>query len=198
MTIQELMEKGFRCGGRQIRCLGLVQLPGDGHWENTPDICGWYQNFGGGFTAFVTDTGRGLIESKMKYRTEDEAMEGLLRLAEREEFISLKRSTLDEYDRIKPTLLSWLKRSYDYDDKKAAEALAYLMQNETAAFEFIYYVQNMRFVPDTFALWISGWTAEKIYKTMEQTVLGSFNYMVYLGRDKKGALANIEKNLPRK
>ena len=55
MTIQELQEKGFRYNNRHIRCLGRIQLPGNGHWENPPDICGWYENFDGRFTAFVTD-----------------------------------------------------------------------------------------------------------------------------------------------
>lgn len=71
ITIQELQEKGFRYNNRHIRCLGRIQLPGDGHWENTPDICGWYENFDGGFTAFVTNEERGLIKSAMEYKTEE-------------------------------------------------------------------------------------------------------------------------------
>lgn len=198
MTIQELQEKGFQCGSRHIRCLGRIQLPGDGHWENTPDICGWYENFAGGFTAFVTDEERGLIKSAMEYKTEGEAVEGLIRFVEREEFIALKREMLDGLDQSKHLLLSWIKQQYGYDDKKADEALAYLMQKEIVIFEFAYYVRYMKFVPDKFAFWIGGWTAEKIYQTMDQTVLGAFNYMVYLSRNKKEALENLEKNLPRR
>ena len=72
------------------------------------------------------------------------------------------------------------------------------MQKEIVIFEFAYYVRYMKYVPDKFAFWIGGWTAEKIYRTMDQTVLGAFNYMVYLSRNKKEALENLEKNLPRR
>lgn len=196
--LQELKQNGFTYRGSRKRYLGRIELPKDKSWENVVDAFGYYEGPNGKYTVFVTDSERGLVSHKIKCDSEEEAVEKLLEFVNREKYINLCRETLDHYEEKIPMLLKYLEQEYGYDEKKAGEAVEYLRQAEYIAFEFAYYVERGEFVPDRYASYLSGYTAERIYRETGQTVLGAFNYMVYLKRKPKEALEYLKKGLPRR
>lgn len=196
--LQELKENGFIYEGQKKRYLGRIELPEDKSWENVVDAFGYYQDPGGKYTVFVTDSERGLASYKIKCDSEEEAVAKLLEFVDREEYINLCRETLDHYEEKIPMILKYLEQEYGYDEEKAGKAVEYLRQDESIAFEFAYYVEKGEFVPDRYASYRSGYTAERICRETVQTVLGAFNYMVYLKRKPQEALEYLKKGLPRR
>lgn len=196
--LQELKKDGFFYRGSRKRYLGRIELPKDKNWENVVDACGYYQSLNGTYVVFVTDSERGLVSHKIKCGSEEEAVTKMLEFVDREKYINLCRETLDHYEEKLPMILSYLEQEYGYGEEKAREAVEYLKQSEYTAFEFAHYVERGEFVPDRYAEYRSGYTAERIYRETGQTVLGAFNYMVYLKRKPEEALEYLKKGLPRR
>ena len=46
------------------------------------------------------------------------------------------------------------------------------------------------------AIQVHGYTAEKLNKSTHLSILGSYNYLIYLREDKMNALSDLEKGLP--
>lgn len=61
--------------------------------------------------------------------------------------------------------------------------------------EFVYYVQ---FGWKSDLLYVEGFTAKKLHEEYPLTVLGAYNYLVYLREEPKEALNNLNKGLPRR
>lgn len=52
--------------------------------------------------------------------------------------------------------------------------------------------------PQSGAIEVCGYTAEKIKNSTSLSVLGAYNYLIYLREDEAAALENIKKELPEK
>lgn len=97
-----------------------------------------------------------------------------------------------------PIIVEYIKSEYDYSDTKARKTLDYLLQVKAIAFEFLHFIENGSFVPDRYASAFSGYTVKRISMETNLTVLGAFNYMVFLKQNPREALSNLEKGLPRR
>jgi len=158
----------------QVNAFGILDVPG-----NTTVV-------------FVTDAERGSICNSFRFDNEEKAFARLLQFVEREQYIGWVHQTLDHF----PDLSGYLAENYGYGRQKAEKAVAYLMQVEYIACEFVYFIEHGTFVPPHLACVFEGYTAQRLYEETSLTVLGAFNYMVYLKTKPQEALENLRKGLP--
>ena len=98
----------------------------------------------------------------------------------------------------KQTVCQFISKTYSMSEQKANDMWNNLKRDMHVLFEFKYYVANNEFVPDKFCYKVRGYSAEQLYNATSLTTLGAFNYMVYLKRKPEEALANLQKELPRR
>lgn len=96
------------------------------------------------------------------------------------------------------TIVEYLKHVYNYTEQDAAKAVDYLMQVREIAVEFVYYIEHGEFIPERYASNFHGYTAKQLNNKPFLSLLGAFNYMVYLKTKPERALAHIEKSFPRR
>lgn len=97
-----------------------------------------------------------------------------------------------------PLITAYLKKEYRYTDKKAADAVKYLMQAREIAVEFVYYIEHGEFIPEKYASNFHGYTAKKLSQSTFLSLLGAFNYMIYLKTKPTQALSHLKKGFPRR
>lgn len=194
---EKLLLEGMHYAGSKKRYCGKVQKD---TYFSIPGLIintfGYYQDCGGNWVVFVTDDDRGIEDTNRICRSEEEAIQTVYELAESYNFSNLTSQILDNFGEKIPSLITYLNREYDYTASKAQKAIDYLLQEKYIAFEFLYYVEHGEFVPDCFACNFSGYTAKDIYHETELTILGAFNYMVYLKKKPHEAVNNLKKGLP--
>ena len=159
---------------------------------------GYYQNENGTWVVFVTDDERGIETERYRYDSEDIAISELIELADYYNFIHLRDTIKNDIELKKQIIIDYLVSEYNYSETKAEKAYSYLLQNKTIAFEFVYYIEHHQFVPDKYAAKYSGYTVKNLSDREDLTLLGAFNYMVYLKKNPSEALANLEKGLPKR
>lgn len=169
---------------------------------NTPGMIvntfGYYQNDDETWIVFVTDEERGTEIKRKKLPTEESAVEYLIELFESQNFAHYSNTIMENFEEKEKTIIEYLKTEYGYSEAKAQKAMDYLLQVKIIAFEFSYFIEKGDYVPDKFACTFSGYTAKRISIETDLTVLGAFNYMIYLKRSPDEALSNLKKGLPRR
>lgn len=194
-----LCEIGMYYGDIHKVCLGKVQICSESTNTNIGiNTCGYYQNIDNSWIVFVTDDERGVEIERYRYDSEERAIAELIELAEYYNFVHIREEVVNEFDSKKQTIVDYLIAKYDYSEAKAERAFSYLLQNKTIAFEFVYYIEHQQFVPDKYATKYSEYTAKILSEHADLTLLGAFNYMVYLKKNPSEAVANLKKGLPRR
>ena len=130
--------------------------------------------------------------------SEEEAIEYLIDLTKRFNFSHYYHLVMDNFADGEKIIINHLKKKYNYSEDKAQKTLSYLLQVKIIAFEYFYLIKHGKYVPDRFAMKISGYTAKRLKQETSLSELGAFNYMVYLKRKPEEALANLKKGLPRR
>lgn len=105
---------------------------------------------------------------------------------------------MDQLPKMAATIVEYLKHVYNYTEQDAAKAVDYLMQVREIAVEFVYYIEHGEFIPERYASNFHGYTAKQLNNKPFLSLLGAFNYMVYLKTKPERALAHIEKSFPRR
>lgn len=159
---------------------------------------GYYRNDEETWIVFVTDDERGAEIKRKKLPTEEAAIEYLIELCNSQNFAHYSNTVMENFEEKEPIIIKHLKTEYSYSDAKAQKALDYLLQVKIIAFEFSYFIENGNFVPDKYASVFSGYTAKRISTETDLTILGAFNYMVFLKRNPDEALSNLKRGLPRR
>lgn len=159
---------------------------------------GYYRNDEETWIVFVTDDERGTEIKRKKLPTEEAAIEYLIEFCDSQNFAHYSNTVMENFEEKEPTIIEHLKTEYGYSDAKAQKALDYLLQVKIIAFEFSYFVENGNYVPDKYASVFSGYTAKRISTETDLTILGAFNYMVFLKRNPDEALSNLKKGLPKR
>lgn len=159
---------------------------------------GYYQNDEETWIVFVTDDERGIEIKRKELPTEEAAIEYLIELCNSHNFVHYSNTVMENFEEKEPIIIEYLKTEYSYSDAKARKALDYLLQVKVIAFEFLYFIENGNFVPDKYASVFSGYTAKRILTETDLTILGAFNYMVFLKRNPDEALSNLKRGLPRR
>lgn len=196
---KELKECGMVYSGSVKSYVGNITPNKDSDKiSHSTDTFGYYQHPDGIWVVFVTDSERGVEIESYTCDSDDEAFNKVFNLAKIYNFIDTCEKTIANFEEKEPVILSYLMKEYNYSEKKAEKALEYLKQNKYVVFEFLYYIENGVFVPEKFATEYYGYTVEKLSQLDNLTILGAFNYMIYLQKKPEEALANIKKGLPRR
>lgn len=194
-----LCETGMYYANTHKSCLGKVQGRGESGSLNTGvGTCGYYQNIDNTWVVFVTDDERGVEIERYRYDSEEKAISELIELVEYNNFVHMRNVIKNELELKKRTIVDFLISEYGYSETKAEKAYYYLLQNKTIAFELVYYLEYQQLVPDKYAAKYSGYTVKKLSEREDLTLLGAFNYMVYLKKNPSEAVINLEKGLPRR
>ena len=98
----------------------------------------------------------------------------------------------------KETIFSFLRSKYNMNEQVLQQAWDYLKQDFHVLNEVKYYAVNGEFVPEKYAYKVQGYSAQQLFETTYLDVLGGFNYLIYLKRKPKEALADLKAGLPRK
>lgn len=159
---------------------------------------GYYQNNEETWIVFVTDGERGIEITRKELPTEEAAIEYLIELCKSHNFDYYSNTVMENFEEKEPIIIEYLKTEYSYSDAKARKALDYLLQVKFIAFEFLYFIENGNFVSDKYANVFSGYTAKRILTETDLTILGAFNYMVFLKQNPDEALLNLKRGLPRR
>lgn len=95
-------------------------------------------------------------------------------------------------------LFRFFKKKYSMEDWELKETWDYLLQDFRVMNEMKYYATNGSFVPEKDAYVVEGYTAEKIFEETYLDELGAHNYLIYLKRNPKKALADLKAGLPKR
>lgn len=197
--LKSLCEIGMYYANTHKICLGKVQVCDEfGNLNTGINTCGYYQNTDDTWVVFVTDDERGVEIERYRYDSEERAISELIELVEYNNFVHMRNQAKNEIESKKRFIVDYLISKYGYSEIKAEKAYSYLLQNKTIAFEFVYYLEHLEFVPDKYAAKYSEYTVKKLSEREDLTLLGAFNYMVYLKKNPTEALANLKKGLPRR
>jgi hypothetical protein len=101
---------------------------------------------------------------------------------------------MEHFDDQKVAIKRHLQTEYGYSEEKAKKAVEYLMRVPIIAFEYSYFISHGDFVPDQYASTFSGYTAKGLCEGTGLTVLGAFNFMVYLKQNPDEALVNLNRD----
>lgn len=112
--------------------------------------------------------------------------------------VKFLKEQMDQLPKKTATIVEYLKHVYNYTEQDAAKAVDYLMQAREIAVEFVYYIEHGEFIPERYASNFHGYTAKQLNNKPFLSLLGAFNYMVYLKTKPERALAHIEKSFPRR
>lgn len=162
--------------------------------------CGWEGAHGvykkDGHWIYYSADGRNHIEEDLM-SSEDAAFDELLRKITVDlrdytnKFVTRKIAKIPK-DRI----CQILQETYGFSSQRAIDAWEYLKQDMHVLFEYKYYVTTGKFVPDPYGYKVQGYSAMQLHNTTYLTVLGAFNYLIYLTVKPQEALDHLKKGLP--
>lgn len=196
--LKNLREKGMFYYGVKKKFVGKVD---DETFFNEPALIintfGYYHR-NDTWSVFITDEERGIENTIADFSNEENAVEYLIELCQNQTFFYCRDKVIKNFEEKEKIIIKHLQAEYGYSLLKAEKAMDYLLQVKVIAFEYSYFIEHGEYVPDKFASNFGGYTAKKIHKETRLTVLGAFNYMVYLKKNREEALLNLKKRLPRR
>lgn len=110
---------------------------------------------------------------------------------------AFERFIREEEMKMESTMLSYMVMEEKMSQENAKENYDELYQHYDILMELFYYVRNKKF-PVKDPVMIAGYTAEKLKDSTYLSVLGVYNFLVYLREDPKEALKDLKEGLPRK
>lgn len=83
-------------------------------------------------------------------------------------------------------------------DKRAVLAIQKLQVYKEIYDEFVLAITTGKYANKLNAITVEGYTAEKLNTDFPLSLLGAYNYLIYLRESPKEALEDLRKGLPRK
>ena len=102
----------------------------------------------------------------------------------------------DEAVLIREMVADYLCNECGISENRAKSVIKGLGKHKEVYYEFASYVKNRQFSSDAFA--VEGYTAEQLYNNYPLSVVGAYNYLIYLREDPQNAIADLKAGLPRK
>jgi len=101
----------------------------------------------------------------------------------------------NDYDK---RILSMLKTDFKMSEKRAVLAVQKLLSHKDIYDEFVLVATSGKYAKESSAVSVEGYTAEMLNSNYPLSVLGAYNYLIYLREAPKEALEDLKKGLPRK
>ena len=102
----------------------------------------------------------------------------------------------DEATEIREMVIGYLCSECKMSENRAKNVLKGLAKHKDIYLEFAEYVKSGKFVNE--AVTIEGYTAEQLHSNYPLSVVGAYNYLVYLVEEPEKAIADLKAGLPRK
>ncbi len=109
--------------------------------------------------------------------------------------VEAKTYGYNPYDK---AVLDTLKNEFRLSDKRAVLAIQKLQTHPEIYDEFVLAVTSGKYVNGSGAVAVEGFTAEILSTNYPLSLLGAYNYLIYLRESPKEALEDLRKGLPRK
>jgi len=118
---------------------------------------------------------------------------------------SLIVDTVKEYSRnldwtlssfVDATVLDYLQNT-GMNEKRAKDSLVQLREHEDILMEFYDYILLEKF-PANRAIEVCEYNAQMLYENYELSIIGAYNYLIYLREEPDEALADLKAKLPRR
>ncbi len=103
-----------------------------------------------------------------------------------------------EYNSYDKKVINLIKSKFKMTNKQAIKAIEKLQAYREIYDEFILVIATEKYANKYNAITIEGFTAEKLNKDYPLSLLGAYNYLIYLKTSPKEALEDLRKGLPRK
>lgn len=152
-----------------------------GHWTAIMN----YQN-----TEVVLSGERGKTEIGVSY-PKDKKVNLLSWLSN----VETKTYGYNPYDK---SVLDMLKIKFRLSDKRAVHAIQKLQRHPVIYDEFVLAVKSGKYVNSSDAVTVEGFTAETLSTNYPLSLLGAYNYLIYLQESPNEALEDLSKGLPRR
>lgn len=107
-------------------------------------------------------------------------------------------SSTYEFNNYDMRVLSMLKTDFGMSEKRAVLAVQKLLAHKDIYDEFVLVAMTGKYAKESSAVSVEGYTAEMLNSNYPLSVLGSYNYLIYLRESPKEALEDLKKGLPRK
>ena len=102
------------------------------------------------------------------------------------------------YNRYDKQILNLLKTDFRMTEKRAVLAIKKLQTHQDIYDEFVMVATTKKYASNDRAIVIEGFTAEKLNSDFPLSVIGAYNFLIYLRENPKDALEDLRKGLPRK
>lgn len=103
-----------------------------------------------------------------------------------------------EYNRYDKKILNILKSEFRMTDKRAVLAIQKLQTYQEIYDEFVLVSTTGKYANKSSAIIVEGFTAEKLNTDYPLSLIGAYNYLIYLKEAPQKALEDLRKGLPRK
>ncbi len=103
-----------------------------------------------------------------------------------------------DYHRYDARLVDLIKHKFNQKQKMAIKTIMKLEAHGDILEEFTRVLASDRWPNPSGAITVSGFTAERLYNDYPLSLLGAYNYLIYLREAPKEALEDLRRGLPRK
>lgn len=103
-----------------------------------------------------------------------------------------------EFNDFDKRILSTLKSDFRMSEKRAVLAIQKLLTHKDIYDEFVLVAMSGRYAKESSAISVEGYNAESLNSNYPLSLLGAYNYLIYLRESPKEALEDLKKGLPRK
>lgn len=91
----------------------------------------------------------------------------------------------------------YLQKEIGLTEKRACQECVGIQKHPDIESEFILYIQSGWEKVSEAPIVVEGFSAEKLYNQYSLSVVGAYNYLIYLREDPEEALEFLKKGLPR-
>lgn len=113
-------------------------------------------------------------------------------------FMSEIESATYEFNNYDKRVLKMLKGEYKMSEKRAVLTIQKLLSHKDIFDEFVLVAKTGKYANESSAITVSGFTAERLYNDYPLSLLGAYNYLIYLREAPNEALEDLRRGLPRK
>lgn len=103
-----------------------------------------------------------------------------------------------EFNNYDKQILNMLKSEFGMTEKRAVLATQKLLAHKDIFDEFVLVATSGKYAEQSSAVVVEGLTAETLNSSYPLSLLGAYNYLIYLRESPKEALEDLKKGLPRK
>lgn len=173
--------------GNKIEYIDGSTLYYDDVFHNCVNSFGIYTN-GNKYRFFITDSERGIPFKGKVFASELEACDAL--------YSKITNLNSIHIDTINDTLYTYFVKEKNLSENRAQQECDGFMQHIDIATEFANTIEeNSWQFP---RIKVEGFDAKELHENYPLSVMGAFNYLIYLREDPKEALDMLKKGLPRK